>query len=30
MLKDVHGSDATVALYPTASMQLSEENAAKS
>lgn len=30
MLEDVHGSDATVALYPTASMQLSEGNAAKS
>jgi hypothetical protein len=30
LLEDVHGSGATVALYPTASMQLSEENAARS
>ena len=27
MLKEKYGSDATVALYPTAAMQLSEENA---
>jgi nickel-dependent lactate racemase len=28
LLEDVHGSEATVALYPTASMQISESNAA--
>jgi len=27
MLTDVHGEDATVAIYPSASMQISEENA---
>jgi nickel-dependent lactate racemase len=27
MLKDVHGDDASVALYPTAAMQISRENA---
>jgi hypothetical protein len=27
MLEDVHGDDASVALYPTAAMQISRENA---
>jgi hypothetical protein len=27
MLTEKHGEEATVALYPTAAMQLSEENA---